>query len=62
MAQHNVLTGLWLSVAITLLALAIFDCIKGRFTGISPLRGALQTVCTGGLAAVAAFFIARLIA
>jgi VIT1/CCC1 family predicted Fe2+/Mn2+ transporter len=62
MAQRNVLAGLWFSVAITLLALAIFGYVKGRFTGISPFRGALQTVFTGGLAAAAAFIIARLIA
>ena len=61
MLQHNVITGLWYSVAITLLALAIFGGVKAHYTGISPFRGALQTVSTGGLAAGAAFFIARLI-
>jgi vacuolar iron transporter family protein len=59
---NNVLTGLWISAVITLLALAIFGFVKGRFTGISPFRGAVQTVVTGGLAAAAAFTIARLIA
>ena len=44
-----------------LIALAVFGGIKGRFLGIPPLRGALQTVITGGLAAAAAFLIARLI-
>ncbi|HVS74495.1 MAG TPA: VIT1/CCC1 transporter family protein [Candidatus Acidoferrales bacterium] len=58
---HNVITGLWYSVAITLLALAVFGAVKAHFTGISGLRGAMQTVFTGGLAAGAAFFIARLI-
>ena len=57
----NVLTGLWFSVGITLLALLVFGYVKGRFTGINPWRGGLQTVFTGGLAAAAAFFIARLI-
>ena len=61
MLLGNVLTGLWISAVITLLALAIFGFVKGRFTGISPFRGALQTVVTGGLAATAAFCIARLI-
>ncbi|MBZ5540214.1 MAG: VIT1/CCC1 transporter family protein [Acidobacteriia bacterium] len=61
MLQHNVITGLWYSVGITLLALAIFGGVKAHYTGIAPLRGALQTVSTGGLAAGAAFFIARLI-
>jgi VIT1/CCC1 family predicted Fe2+/Mn2+ transporter len=58
---HNVTTGLTFSVAITLLALLAFGYIKGHFTGINPWRGGLQTVVTGGLAAAAAFFIARLI-
>jgi VIT1/CCC1 family predicted Fe2+/Mn2+ transporter len=35
---------------------------KGRFTGTMPVRGALQTVLIGGLAAAAAFVIARVIA
>ena len=61
MIATHVLTGLWYSVAITLLALAVFGAIKAHFTGISKLRGAGQTVFTGGLAAGAAFFIARLL-
>jgi hypothetical protein len=36
--------------------------VKARFTGIPILRGALQTVVTGGLAAGAAYAIASLIA
>ena len=43
----------------TLIALAGFGYIKGHFTGAPPLRSAIQTVVTGGLAAVAAFMIAR---
>jgi VIT1/CCC1 family predicted Fe2+/Mn2+ transporter len=53
--------ALWGSVAVTLLALAVFGFVKARLTGISPLRGGLQTVVTGGLAAAAAFAIARAI-
>lgn len=49
------------SVGITLLALAIFGYVKGHFTGASPLRSSLQTVLIGGLAAAAAFLIARAI-
>jgi VIT1/CCC1 family predicted Fe2+/Mn2+ transporter len=49
------------SVGITLLALAIFGYVKGRFTGASPVRSSLQTVLIGGLAAAAAFAIARAI-
>ncbi len=60
-AVRHVLTGLWISVATTLLALLAFGAVKARFTGIQPLRGAWQTVLTGGLAAAAAFGIARMI-
>jgi len=49
------------SVGITLLALAIFGYVKGHFTGASPRRSSLQTVLIGGLAAAAAFLIARAI-
>jgi len=61
MILSDVRTGLWFSVGVTLLALAVFGWVKGRFTGISPLKGGLQTVITGGLAAGAAFLIAKLI-
>ncbi len=61
MALHSVLMGLWISVGITLLALLAFGYIKGHFIGINPLRAGLQTVLTGGLAAGAAFLIAKLV-
>jgi vacuolar iron transporter family protein len=61
MIQANVVKGLWFSVGVTLLALAAFGGIKGHFTGISPFKGATQTVLIGGIAATAAFFIAQLI-
>ncbi len=61
MMLSSVTTGLWFSVGITLLALLVFGYIKGRFTGINPLRGGLQTVLTGGLAAAAAYLLAKLI-
>jgi VIT1/CCC1 family predicted Fe2+/Mn2+ transporter len=54
-------TALLFSVIATLLALLLFGYVKGRFTGASPLRSALQTALIGGLAAAAAFLIARLI-
>ena len=57
----NVQMGLWWSVGVTLLALAIFGWVKGHFTGINPLKGAMQTTIIGGLAAGAAFLIAKLI-
>jgi VIT1/CCC1 family predicted Fe2+/Mn2+ transporter len=49
------------SVAITLLALAVFGFVKGHFTGAPRMRSAFQTVLIGGLAAGAAFLIARAI-
>jgi len=62
MLLSDVRTGLYFSVGVTLLALAVFGWVKGRFTGISPFKGALQTVVIGGLAATAAFAIAKAIA
>jgi vacuolar iron transporter family protein len=61
MLMKHILSALWVSVGVTLLALFIFGSVKGHFTGVKPLRGGLQTVIVGGLAAAAAFFIARLI-
>jgi vacuolar iron transporter family protein len=58
---HSLLVALYVSVGITLGALFVFGYIKAQFTGIRPLRGGLQTVLIGGLAAGAAFAIARLI-
>ena len=49
------------SVAVTLVALAVFGYVKGRFTVAKPLKSAVQTVVVGGLAAAAAFGIARMI-
>jgi len=54
-------TALWVSVGVTLLALFVFGSIKGHYTGVKPWRAGAQTVLVGGLAAAAAFFIARLI-
>jgi len=59
--MKQVLPALWISVGVTLLALFAFGSIKGHYTGVKPVRGGLQTVLVGGLAAAAAFFIARLI-
>ena len=53
---HNALK---VSVMVTLAALAVFGGIKGRFTGVPVIRSALQTSVIGGLAAAAAFAIAR---
>ncbi len=53
--------ALYISVIATLLALLAFGYIKGRFTGANPMKSAIQTALIGGLAATAAFLIARLI-
>jgi VIT1/CCC1 family predicted Fe2+/Mn2+ transporter len=49
------------SVIVTLLALLVFGYIKGMFTTARPVRSAWQTVVVGGLAATAAFAIAKAI-
>jgi VIT1/CCC1 family predicted Fe2+/Mn2+ transporter len=54
-------TALIVSICVTMLALIVFGLVKGRYTGARPLKSALQTTITGGLAATAAFVIARLI-
>lgn len=60
-AIGNVRTALIGSIAVTLLALLIFGYVKGRFTTARPMRSAWQTVFVGGLAATAAFVIAKAI-
>src|SRR5574340_1248046 len=42
--------ALIVSVSITLVALFAFGFFNGRFTGVPPLRGGLQTTAVGGLA------------
>ena len=49
------------SVGVTLLALLVFGYVKGRFTTAKPFRSAWHTVVVGGLAATAAFVIAKAI-
>jgi VIT1/CCC1 family predicted Fe2+/Mn2+ transporter len=61
MLQQDVAAALPFSVGITALALAAFGFMKGRFTGAHPIRSAAQTTIIGGLAAGAAFAIARAI-
>lgn len=57
----NTKNALIVSVILTNIALAVFGYIKGRFTGMKPGRSAIQTVLIGGIAAAAAFFIAKFI-
>ncbi len=58
--MNNALTALYISVLVTGAALAVFGFIKGRFTGTHAVRSAGQTVLIGGLAAAAAFGLAKL--
>jgi VIT1/CCC1 family predicted Fe2+/Mn2+ transporter len=56
---RSVSTALIGSVVMTLLALLVFGYVKGMFTTARPFRSAWQTVVVGGLAATAAFAIAK---
>jgi VIT1/CCC1 family predicted Fe2+/Mn2+ transporter len=60
MFTPSALLALEYSVTATVVALAIFGFVKGRFTGASPLQSSLQTTVIGGLAAGAAYLIAKL--
>jgi VIT1/CCC1 family predicted Fe2+/Mn2+ transporter len=59
MAASTVSAALKVSVSLTLIALLVFGYVKGRFTGAGPTKSAIQTAVIGGLAAAAAFAIAR---
>ena len=61
MLLTNGFRALETSVVITLLALIVFGAIKGRLTGSGALRSSVQTSAIGGLAAAAAFGLARLL-
>ena len=61
MLLTNGFRALETSVVITLLALIVFGAVKGRVTGSGALRSSVQTAAIGGLAAAAAFGLARLL-
>ena len=54
--------ALMLSAAVTLLALFVFGWVKGRFTGANQWISGVRTMVIGGIAAAAAFAIAKAIA
>ncbi len=58
----NVSTALIASVVLTGLTLAIFGAVKGRLTGVNMIKGSVQTLVVGGLAAGVAFYVASLFA
>ena len=62
MAMTKTHEALIVSAIVTIIALAIFGYIKGRFTGTPAIRGAWQTTLIGGIAATAAYLIAKVIA
>ncbi len=59
MVLSSIHTALLVSVVVTLAALMAFGYVKGRFTGTRPWRSSIQTSLIGGVAAAAAFLIAR---
>lgn len=61
MLLHDSVAALKLSVVITLIALALFGAIKGKLVGTGWLRSAIQTTLIGGIAAAAAYLLARLL-
>jgi vacuolar iron transporter family protein len=59
MILHEHAAAFRLSCLLTLLALVVFGFIKGRFTGTSPWRSALETAGIGGIAAAVAYSLAK---
>jgi VIT1/CCC1 family predicted Fe2+/Mn2+ transporter len=57
----DIALALKVSVGITLCALTIFGAAKGKALGAHVVKSALQTVAIGGVAAGAAFELARLL-
>lgn len=49
------------SVGLTLVALLIFGAAKGHFTGVRPVRSAVQTMFIGAVAAAVAYGAAKLL-
>jgi VIT1/CCC1 family predicted Fe2+/Mn2+ transporter len=61
MLVSDIKYALQLSIIITLAALAIFGALKGKIVGTGWRRNAMQTVLIGGVAAGAAYLLARLL-
>ena len=58
---NSVSVALGVSVGMTLIALLLFGAAKGYFTGVKPLRAALQTMFIGAAAAAVAYGAAKLL-
>lgn len=61
MLMTQAYSALLTSIALTLVALAVFGGVKGHYTGMPPVSSAARTAVIGGLAAAAAFGIAKLV-
>jgi VIT1/CCC1 family predicted Fe2+/Mn2+ transporter len=59
MLMASLMEALQISVIVTGIALAVFGAVKGHFTGVNKFKSAFQTLLVGGLAAGAAFALAR---
>jgi VIT1/CCC1 family predicted Fe2+/Mn2+ transporter len=59
--MHSPPAALVVSVIATLVALGAFGFLKGQFTGTRPIASAFRTTVIGGIAAAAAYAIARAI-
>jgi len=59
MLMATLMEALQVSVIVTGIALAVFGAVKGHFTGVNKFKSAFQTLLVGGLAAGAAFALAR---
>lgn len=59
---HHTGRALGASAIVTLIALFIFGFVKGKFTGVNQFKSASQTLLVGGIAAVAAFGLAKVFA
>lgn len=57
---ENSTDALEISLVVTLLCLFIFGYFKSKFTGVSPVSGAIKVTLIGALAAGAAFGVASL--
>lgn len=59
MLTASIETALGISVAVTLVTLLVLGAVKGKLTGMKPLRSGVQTVVVGSAAAAVAFAVAR---
>jgi vacuolar iron transporter family protein len=60
--RSNVLLAFEVSIVLTLIALMLFGYLRGRVIGDHPWKSVVQTVLVGGVASLAAFLLAKLVA